>query len=305
MRLGVIDCGTNTFHLLISEISRNEEFKTLYRERVFVRLGEKGIETIGNEPFHRGKECLRNFKSKIEELRVENYTAYGTEALRRASNGQQFVEQVQRETGIEIQIISGEEEARFIHLGVMQAIPPYSGNGLVMDIGGGSVEFILASQEKISYAQSFPIGVQVLFSNFQKNDPISTGDLLALEYHLEEKLQPLFTSLHGIETPLLIGASGSFEVVDSMLTVNKSHPLYSIINVEDFNSLYYKVQKTNLAQRLTMRNLQPERAELIVVAFMLINFIIRKAGIRQIITSAYSMKEGIMREMIINNGHSQ
>jgi exopolyphosphatase / guanosine-5'-triphosphate,3'-diphosphate pyrophosphatase len=299
MRFGVIDCGTNTFHLHIVEADKNGGFKTIYKERVFVKLGAQGLDRIGNSSFQRGVDCLFEFRKKLDEYQVEKFRAFGTETFRRAANGLDFVNYIRKEIDIDIQIISGEEEARFIQLGVMQAVPAFSGKGLIMDIGGGSVEFIIANQEKVFWAKSFPIGVQVLFSSFQKNDPISTGDLFAIEHCLENELQPLFDALHGHETPFLIGASGSFEVIEALLVETKPHPLYSIIGVQEYYPLYYKFLKTSLSQRLQMPELPPERAELIIAAFVLIDFIIRKAGIRQIITSAYAMKEGALREMIM------
>ncbi len=298
MLLGVIDCGTNTFHLLIAEAQEGGGFETVFKERNYVRLGQDGLHHIGEAPFQRGIECIRDFQKILREKGVEKLKAFGTEALRRAANAPEFVDAVQRETGVPIEIISGEEEARLIHLGVMQAVPPFDGKGLIMDVGGGSVEFIIASEEKVLWAQSFPIGVQVLFSTFQRHDPISVGDLLAIEYHLQEVLQPLFEALRSHETPLLLGASGSFEVVEDMLVEQKFHPLYSVLPVENYYQIHGTMLATSLAQRYQMPKLPPERAELIVVAFVLIDFIIRKAGIRQIVTSAYAMKEGILKEMM-------
>lgn len=298
MRLAIIDCGTNTFHLLVVETQPDGSFAVVFKERNYVRLGQEGLDRIGNAPFQRGIECLAVFKEKMAALGVEKSRVFGTEALRRASNGQDFVQAVKAATGIEIQLISGSEEARLIHLGVMQAVPPFMGKALVMDIGGGSAEFIIASEEEVFWAQSFPVGVQVLFSGFQKNDPISTGDLVAINLHLEAVLKPLSEALKAHETPLLLGASGSFEVVEGMLVERKHHPLYSIVPVDQYYQLHGKMQASSLSERISMPNLPPERAELIVVAFILIDFVIRKAGIRQIITSAYAMKEGMLLEMM-------
>ena len=180
----------------------------------------------------------------------------------------------------------------------MQAVPPFLGKGLIMDIGGGSVEFIICSESEVFWAQSFPVGVQVLYSNFQKNDPISAGDLAAIEWHLEEVLKPLDSALRNHETPLLLGASGSFEVVEDMLVQRKHHPLFSIVPIDNYYFLHGKIVGASLQERRLMPKLPPERVELIVVAFILMDFVIRKAGVRQIITSAYAMKEGILREMI-------
>lgn len=298
MRLGVIDCGTNTFHLLIAETQPGGGFEIIYKERQYVRLGQEGLDRIGEAPFHRGVASICSFKKTMEQMGVANCKIFGTEALRKAVNGPDFIQAVMEATGIRIEIITGEEEARLIHLGVMQAVPPFLGKGLIMDIGGGSVEFIICGETEVYWAQSFPIGVQVLYSAFQKNDPISAGDLAAIEWHLEEVLQPLFQALSRHQTPLLLGASGSFEVVEDMLVQRKHHPLFSIVPVDDYYFLHGKLVNTTLEQRRRMPKLPPERVELIVVAFILIDFVIRKAGVRQIVTSAYAMKEGILKEMM-------
>ncbi len=299
MRLGVIDCGTNTFHLLIAEVlPGGGAFSIAYKERRYILLGEEGLGRIGEAAFERGVSCIQSFKKTMSEMGVSRLKAFGTEALRRASNGNDFIKAVQLATGIQIELISGDEEARLIHLGVMQAVPPFLGKGLIMDIGGGSVEFIICNQSDVFWAHSFPVGVQVLFSNFQKNDPISAGDLAAIEWHLEETLKPLTEALKEHKTPLLLGASGSFEVVEDMLVKQKHHPLFSIIPVDDYYFLHGKIITSSAEERRQMPNLPPERVQLIVAAFALIDFVIRKAGIRQIVISAYAMKEGALREIL-------
>ena len=299
MRLGVIDCGTNTFHLLIASPGEGKAFVTHYRERNYVRLGEEGLLKIGQEPIRRGVECLKHFKEELDRQGVTAIKAFGTEALRKASNSDEFIRTVEAETGLKIQLISGGEEARLIRLGVMQAVPLFEGKALIVDIGGGSVECIIVSQDEVYWAQSFPIGVQVLFSNFQKKDPISQGDQFAIQQHLEHTLQPLQQALHAHKTPLLLGASGSFEVIESMLVEQKPNLLYSVISTSDYYRLHSKVLTSSLAQRLQMPGLPAERAELLPVAFTLVDYIIRLAGIHQIIPSAYSMKEGILKEMLL------
>ncbi|HFA48653.1 MAG TPA: Ppx/GppA family phosphatase [Bacteroidetes bacterium] len=297
MRLGVIDCGTNTFHLLVADVEGSGEIKTVLRQREYVRLGEDGLEKIGKEPFRRGVQCLAGFKQKLETSGVEKLKVFGTEALRRATNGKEFVRAVKAETGIKIQLISGEEEARLIQLGVMQAVPPFEGKGLIMDIGGGSVEFIITNGNRVLWAKSFPIGVQVLFSKFHNNDPISQQELRSLETYFEDMLQPLSAILKVHKTPTLLGASGSFEVIEDLLFEQRRHPLYSIVPVEDYYKIHPGMISSTIAERRAMKKLPEQRVELTVVAFSLVGFILKKAGIRQIITSTYAMKEGVLLEM--------
>ena len=140
-RIAVIDLGTNTFHILIAEAQADHSFKDLHRQRFFVKLAEEGIETIGEAPLERGFKALTHFKNLIEELQVIKVKAIGTAALRTASNGPAFVQQVKEKLGFQIELISGDQEATFIHKGVSLAVPFKEQNYLLMDIGGGSVEY--------------------------------------------------------------------------------------------------------------------------------------------------------------------
>lgn len=297
MRLGVIDCGTNTFHLLIVDVLEDGQFAQVFKKRRYVRLGQEGLDQIGSAPFNRGVACLADYKKHISSLGVDKLQVFGTEALRRAANGTEFIQAVRAKTGIEVQIISGIEEARLIHLGVMKAVPPLEGLGLIMDIGGGSVELIIADKEGVHWAQSFPIGVQVLYSKFHQTDPVPLAQQTALKEHLDQTLAPFLTQIREQEIPVLIGASGSFEVVEQWYARKVVNELSSVIPVADYQSMHEEIVDTSLPERLKMKNIPAQRAELIVVAFLLIRYVIEKAGIQKIITSAYAMKEGILMEM--------
>jgi len=296
-RYGVIDLGTNTFHLLISEKLADGNIVELFRERIFVKLGEDGIETIGDAPFKRALEAIHNLKATLEQYKVNHIKAFGTAALRTASNGNKFIDRIKDETGIQIKLIPGDEEARLIHLGVIQAVPLNNENGLIMDIGGGSVEFIVANGQGVIWAQSFPVGVSLLFRKFHKTDPITFEEIEKIEEHLETILQPLLEILDINETPFLIGASGTFDVLDLLLSRQRVSSIHSIVEVQDFYPLHQQFLNTTLPERLQMEKLPESRAEMIIVALILINFILKKADTQRISVSSYAMKEGILYEM--------
>jgi len=300
-KFGVIDLGTNTFHLLIVEAEGKPPFKELHRERRYIKLAENGIKKIGPAPFARGLAALQAFKSELDNYGVKKIKAIGTAALRTASNAAEFIRQVKASTNIEVQLISGKEEAKLIHLGVVQAVPFGKEKGLIMDIGGGSVEFIIADSEKVFWAQSFPVGVAVLFNRFHKNDPIEPAEVTAIENFLEKELQPLLEALQMYHTPKVIGASGSFEVVEEMVEISARHPSHTLVPVAQFFPLHKKILSSSLNQRLQMEGMPASRADLIVVAFRLMHFIICRAQIEEIIVSAYAMKEGVLREMMLND----
>ncbi len=294
---GVIDLGTNTFHLLIIEKISAGKFHEIFRKRVFVKLASEGIETIGAAPFQRGLDTLLNFSQILKKHSVKNIRAIGTAALRTASNGSDFVQLISQATGIQIELIDGKEEARLIYQGVKQAFPIDEKKVLIMDIGGGSVEFIIANKSGIQWSQSFPIGVAVLFKCFHKNDPISNTEIQRINTYLTQILQPLFIALETHSIDQLIGASGTFDVLELFLAEENRSSLYATVPVLSYHHFSKKIIHTTVAERLANQRLPDSRADLIVVALVLIDFIVETTNVSSIITSAYAMKEGVLAEM--------
>jgi len=297
-QFGVIDLGTNTFHLLIVEQEQTGTFKTLYRERIFVKLAEDGIKTIGEKPFQRGIDVIVHFNSKVDEYQLSGFKVFGTAALRTASNGALFTKEIKRLTDIDIELISGDQEANLIYKGVKQAVPLTNDYSLIMDIGGGSVEFIIANIGGAEWAQSFPIGVAVLFNKFHHNDPIAAKEINDAYQFLEKNLQPLIQILKQYNVRNLIGASGTFDVLENVLPIQKTNPIHSVIPVDLFPSFYDYLIPSKLQERLEYQKIPDSRAELVIVATILIDFILKISQVQQIDVSAYAMKEGMLSEMM-------
>lgn len=296
-KFAVIDLGTNTFHLLIVTLNTDGSFTEVYREREFIKLGENGVERIGDAPYLRGINALVGFKKVLDKYAVDNVRVCGTAALRTASNGHKFVDEVKDKTDLDITLISGDEEARLIYLGVRQAVPFGSDVEMIIDIGGGSVEFIIADKAQIFWAQSFPIGVSVLRNEFHNTEPISGVEIKRLNQHLDKTLQPLKDALKDYPVNNLIGASGTFDVLEMTLVNEKLSEVHSKLSAADFEPLYQEFLKTTLEERLEMSNLPSDRADMIIVALILIDNILKLAKIEKITVSAYAMKEGMLAEM--------
>ena len=296
----VIDLGTNTFHLLIAERDTDGSWKQLLRERIFVKLAEDGIERIGDRAFARGMDALRIFRKHLDEngVSVESVPAYGTAALRTASNGPEFLRDVLVQTGVFAEAIDGKREALLIFQGVRQAVPFPDNRVLVMDIGGGSVEMVLAEGKQVLWQCSFPVGVAVLFRRFHKSDPIAAVEIAAVEAFLDEALTELWAILAQYPTPTLIGAAGAFDIIDHLLLDPLTKPpLYGWIPVSQLESLHDRVLKSTLYERENWKDLVPERREMIVVGMILIRYIIRRGAMQELYTSTYSMKEGMLADI--------
>ena len=234
MRLAVADLGTNTFHLLIVDVLEDKSFKEVYRERRFIHLAEDGIKTIGAAPYQRGIETLNSFAVQMMKHRVDKFKIKGTAALRRASNGAQFLSEVKAKTNISIETITGDEEAKLIYYGVREAVQLSVEPSLIIDVGGGSVEFIIADHEKMFWAQSFPIGVAVLYKDFHHSEPISINEIQILKQYLDTTLAPLKEAFSNYNIKSLIGASGTFDVLEKAMRITKKNKHAAYIEFDDF-----------------------------------------------------------------------
>jgi exopolyphosphatase/guanosine-5'-triphosphate,3'-diphosphate pyrophosphatase len=302
MKTAIIDLGTNTFHLLIVE-----DLKILFKTSVPAKIGMGGISkgVISEEGIQRALVVLRGFREIIQSqsVSIEKVFATGTSAIRNAGNKEEFIKKVLDETGIKINIISGEEEAELISLGVKKAmkIPETS---MIMDIGGGSVEFIICNDEKVFWKQSFEIGGQRLIDKFIKSDPISMRSVQIMDDFFREKLLPLANACHQYAPKVLIGSSGSFDTLIDMQFMKEKGQLpatdeiafdYSITAFYwAYNELIFK----NQAERMQIPGMIELRVDMIVVAICMIRFVIQTHDIQSIKVSSYALKEGIMARIM-------
>jgi exopolyphosphatase/guanosine-5'-triphosphate,3'-diphosphate pyrophosphatase len=198
-RLGIIDIAKNTFHLLIVE-KNGDNFTSIFHESRPARIGLGGInkKIITPEATGRALDVLSYFREKLDshEVESENTFAFGTSAIRNADNKNDFCSHILDKTGISITVIDGNREAEYIYHGVRRGADIGSSPSLIMDIGGGSVEFIIGNQSQIFWKQSFEIGGQRLMEKFMRNDPLSQSDRKNLYNYFEENLIPLANAVH-------------------------------------------------------------------------------------------------------------
>jgi exopolyphosphatase/guanosine-5'-triphosphate,3'-diphosphate pyrophosphatase len=297
--IGIIDLGSNTFHLLIAKVTSPQEFEEVYKEAFFVKLASEGIEKIGDKPFQKGIEIMVHFAEKCKDLQVSEIKAIGTATLRRAENASFFIQQVYEKTGIEVAVISGDEEALLIAMGVHLAIPFIKEKVLIMDIGGGSVEFIISEGETIFWSKSFPLGISILYNYFHKKDPISEDEIQKLIQFLDESLLDLMDILRVHKVDHLVGASGTFDVLEDFLSdMSIKNKYASTVSVAYVFPVLDEIIKKSLAERLEYKEIPETRAEMIVAAMVLIKFILTAGNFSSLTYSSFAMKEGILRKFM-------
>jgi exopolyphosphatase/guanosine-5'-triphosphate,3'-diphosphate pyrophosphatase len=295
--IAVIDVGTNTFHLLIATPRPGERFEEVLRERRFIKLAQDGIHHIGPAPYQRALDTMRDFRQMIDAHGVKSMQAFGTAALRTASNGAELCQDILQQTDIAVKIISGEEEAAYILRAVRLALPFGDEPRLVMDIGGGSVEFLIANRTEVFWMQSFPIGVAVLYRNFHRNEPISHAETAALNAHLEAELAPLREALDRFPVADLIGVAGTFDVLENLLDCLPLSSTSSRLSLTRFPELLQTIVSAPIGERLRMAGIPRYRADMIVVAMLLIRFVLSLYPFGNLLVSRFDLKEGILAEM--------
>jgi exopolyphosphatase/guanosine-5'-triphosphate,3'-diphosphate pyrophosphatase len=307
-RVALIDMGTNTFHLLIVEMPTKPGDKPhiLLRTKAGVRLGEGGISKgiIAPEPYARALHTLAGFKEEIELHQAQEVRATATSAMRVTKNGPDLVRDIFEQTGIQVNVIPGEREAELICEGVRQAVDLGTEAQLIVDIGGGSVEFIIANQTTIFWKQSFEIGAQRLLDKFfpDPSGVFPTAAVVAEQEYLNTVLEPLIEAVRRYQPAGLVGASGSFDSLADMqlgrLRTESELPPSTELALESFQESYRHLLSGNHEQRLALPGILPMRADMLVVASVLIDYVLGITEITHIRTSAYALKEGVLAEML-------
>ncbi len=313
MRVAIIDIGTNTFHLLIAEVLPDGGYTKVYSSKNSVKLGRGGINQnfIHSGPFKKGVATLAKYKSIAAQYNADKIFAFATSAVRSATNGKHFVDEVEHNIGIEIRVITGNEEAELIYEGVRQALDIGPEKCLIMDIGGGSVEFIIADYRKSYWRSSYNMGVARILEMLKPSDPIKPQEVTAEEIYLDNELKPLFTELSKHKIDTLIGASGSFDTFAEMIAYKYLSPsvLHDVtcfdFNMTHYNEIHHQLLLSTKEARKKTKGIIPMRVDMIVLASVMVNYVINKAKIKKMRLSTYALKEGVLANVIRNGRKEQ
>jgi exopolyphosphatase/guanosine-5'-triphosphate,3'-diphosphate pyrophosphatase len=299
MKLAVIDLGTNTFHLIIAE-QHASELHVIYKTNQPVKLGENitANNLIIPTAFKRGITCLKEFRAELDKHEVDLIKATATSGVRSAKNGLDFVQAAKKHANIEIDIIDGDEEAQYIYDGVKWS-GAIKGKSLIMDIGGGSTEFILCDEDTLVWKKSYNIGAARLMQRFFKSDPINEADQQSITDHLDEELKALKVICAAYKPKTLIGSAGAFETFAGMLSpkVDITKISTATISLSAYTELASTLIKATHDERANMKGLIPLRVDMIVMASLLTNYIIDALDIKKIKLSTYDLKMGVLQSL--------
>ena len=295
-----IDIGSNTARLLIIEPKDDQKFNLLVSERNITRLGE-GIEAQGKLTEHRIQTTLKVL-SIFRQICLENgdppIFAVATSAVREASNGQEFVRRAKKETGIDIKIITWEEEARLTLEGVYWKIPHENRRVITFDIGGGSTEFILSQGENIKDFCSTSLGVVRLTEKFITQHPVDEREYHSLQNHLQYELQTVKKKLSAFLPELLIGTAGTVTTLAALkeniypYDPEKIHG--STFSRPEAEAILDDLKGRSLSQRLLLKPIETGREDLIIAGTAIVLETMRAFGCEILTVSEYSLREGLI-----------
>jgi exopolyphosphatase/guanosine-5'-triphosphate,3'-diphosphate pyrophosphatase len=305
IRICVIDIGSNSFHAILFDAFPDGTFETVDTLKEMVKLGEGGFRShrLTEEAQQRGLDALHLIREMADGYGVSDYVACATSAVREASNGGEFIERVKDETGIYIRTITGETEATLIYKAVRHAVD-LSEPALLVDIGGGSTEFIVADREEVYLARSLKLGAARMTEEYITTDPVAGPEFRALRAHIRKELGPVFREAHERGIRRVVGSSGTLKNIAELASAAAGEAgtyfdyVFDAANIRRVTKL---LMRSDHDQRLATPGVQEKRVDQIVAGAILIDVVLKDLGIRRFEVSPDALREGIVIDFVERN----
>ena len=305
-RVASIDIGTNTVRLLILETTPDGSLRELDQVSAITRLG-KGMGTekkILGDRMDETISVLTNFRNECRKFEPLTIRVVATSAIREASNRDYFVSQVKKESDLEIEVISWEEEAELMVKGVLWKLPNIEKDILVFDIGGGSTEYILVRGRQIVSAVGTQLGTVRLTDQFISHHPINVNEYKALETHLQKELKLVKDQLSDFSPEVLVGTAGTvttLAAIDGNVYPYDPEKIHGTsLTFDGVEELLEDLKKKSLAERVTMNTIEKGREDLIIVGGALVLEAMRIFECHLLIVSEHGLREGVVLDTLSN-----
>lgn len=313
--LGAIDIGTNSIHMVVVKINAQiPSFSIIAKEKDTVRLGDRDPVTgnLTQEAMARGLAALKRCQNLAKTLKADQLIAVATSATREAPNGGEFLRKIEDELGIIVDLISGQEEARRIYLGVLSGMDFRGKVHALIDIGGGSTEIILGDSQEARFLSSTKIGAVRLTQEFIHSDPINIRELIALQAYvrgmLERPVEEFKQALQEGEKPILVGTSGTAETIALIHATEKQgiEPLtlnnYQIPR-RDIEAILNRLLTMNYSQRSALPGMSERRAEIIIAGVVILVEAMKMLNIDSLTICERALREGVIVDWMLQHGY--
>jgi exopolyphosphatase / guanosine-5'-triphosphate,3'-diphosphate pyrophosphatase len=312
--IAAIDIGTNSVHMVIVRIVTSlPAFTIIAREKETVRLGDRDPQTGNLTPaaITRAIGALKRCQEVAKSLNAHQILAVATSAVREAPNGHEFVRSIETELGLAVNIISGQEEARRIYLGVLSGVEFNNTPHLIIDIGGGSTELILGDSDEPRTLSSTKIGAVRLTADFVPKNPVSDRELIYLQAfvrgQLERATDEIKANLRVGETPKLVGTSGTIETLAAILNTDKNGQIPDRIHgfeirLPELRNLIHRLRRMTVAERTTIEGMSERRAEIIIAGAVILQEAMAMLGMQSLSVCERSLREGVIVDWMLTQG---
>ena len=312
-KVAAIDIGTNSTHLLVASVDPFlHTFSIDLAEKSTTRLGERDPESgeLTALAMKRTSETLQRFKDLAESHKVEQLVIAATSAVREASNGRDFLTQIKGEVGLDVDLISGFEEARLIYLGVLSGMPFGENPHVLLDIGGGSTELILADCRDARALTSTRVGAVRLQRDFVKQEPLSPSRLKFLRTFIQGSLEPAVDKIsHRLqpgEKPMLVATSGTAMAIGALAALEEVNPPLKLqgykFSRKRLDQLIERLVKLTPEQRSKLASLSERRAEIIVPGALILQTSMHMMGMEELVLSERALREGLIFDWMLRKG---
>ncbi|MFG6097115.1 Ppx/GppA phosphatase family protein [Leptothoe sp. ISB3NOV94-8A] len=312
--LAAIDVGTNSVHMVVVKIQPElPAFTIIGREKDTVRLGNfrPGTNCLSDEAMERGIAALKRCKQIANSHHADDIVTVATSATREANNGQVFIDRVKQDVGLDINLISGLEEARRIYLGVLSGMELNGQPHAIIDIGGGSTEIILGTGERHRFLSSTKVGAVRLNARMVTTNPISTEEFLQLQAYVRGRLEPNIDALKAKlvdgEPLSLVGTSGTIESLAILTAIDQLGSVPVRMNgytmaMNELERCIQKLRRMSFSERLKLPEMSSRRAEIIVPGAVILQEAMRMLGVDRITICEHALREGLVVDWMLTHG---
>ncbi|TAL09860.1 MAG: Ppx/GppA family phosphatase [Nitrospirae bacterium] len=306
LKLALLDIGSNSIHMILTEIQPDFSYKILDRFKDVTRLGEETFKSgqLSPDALARGTDVVKNLATLTRNRGFTRIEAVATSAVREASNGGQLIEAIEQQTGIRVRVVTGQEEARLIYLGVRQSMDFGDRNVLIADVGGGSVELIVGNRNKLLHAASLKLGAIRLKDLYLRPDTTpSAGRLERLKEAVEAQLKAVLPRFKKVGFDDFVGTSGMIGNLAEIMHLHKTDRPIPQLNMARFSfkdvaAAEKLLVKTPLKQRHEIPGVDPKRADVLVPAIIVLRALMERLDIDEITISDKAIREGLLHDFI-------
>ncbi|HXG92811.1 MAG TPA: Ppx/GppA phosphatase family protein [Blastocatellia bacterium] len=312
MKIAAIDIGSNSIHLVIVRAVQGQHLEIIDREKEMVRLGSGTLREhhLSRETIERAKTCLARFKKMAEANKVDLIIATATSAVRESHNADEFIEEVRRDVGLDVELLPGVEEARLIALAVSEVTDFNNRRALIVDIGGGSTEFIITSGGEPELLLSMRLGAVRLTEKFITTDPISDEERERLIANIRTDMTRVVWEINRVGFDFMIGTSGTvLNMVDAVAKAEAAmeleaapdfEPFSQTITLEQLRRMNSRLALMTLEERSRVEGLEAARADIIIAGGLLLETIMSELGAQEITSCDWSLREGVILNYLRN-----